>query len=69
MKVRDNGWEVMKANFLLNDDYSQYAKAGAWNDPDLLHIGLNKLTPTEERTQFTLWCLAKAPLLISAPLS
>lgn len=67
IKVRD-GWEQVKANFLFNNDYSSFAGAGAWNDPDLLFIGLNELSPVEERTHFALWCLAKAPLLLSVTL-
>jgi alpha-galactosidase len=68
IKVRD-GWNQMKANFLLNNDYQKFAKPGAWNDPDLLYVGLGWLSAVEEQTQFALWCLAKAPLLLSTDLT
>eukprot|EP01114_Cavostelium_apophysatum_P003219 TRINITY_DN129_c0_g3_i2.p1 TRINITY_DN129_c0_g3~~TRINITY_DN129_c0_g3_i2.p1 ORF type:complete len:401 (+),score=44.94 TRINITY_DN129_c0_g3_i2:79-1281(+) len=41
---------------------SPYAGPGGWNDPDMLQVGL---TYAEQRSQFALWCLLKAPLLIS----
>lgn len=40
-----------------------HAKPGAWNDPDILQIGLGRLTRTEERTVFSLWAMLAAPLL------
>jgi len=51
---------------------SPIAVGGRWNDPDMLVVGLASkpnpfgpaLTATEERTQFGLWCLLAAPLLV-----
>jgi len=40
-----------------------------WNDPDKLVIGLDMLTPTEEKTQFALWSFARAPLFFGAELT
>lgn len=39
-----------------------YAKPGAWNDPDMLEVG-NKLTQSENRAHFTMWCIMAAPLM------
>jgi alpha-galactosidase len=36
---------------------------GHWNDPDILQIGIGKLSNDEGRTQMTLWSLLAAPLL------
>jgi alpha-galactosidase len=40
-----------------------YAGPGHWNDPDMLEVGNGKLTPTENRAHFALWCLLAAPLM------
>lgn len=68
-KVRNGGWENVRAAFLLNNDKALVSGPGGWNDPDLLDIGTGDLTLTEEKTQFALWALAKAPLLISCELA
>jgi alpha-galactosidase len=39
-----------------------------WNDPDMLEIGNGGMTPTEERTEFTLWAAMAAPLIIGTDL-
>ncbi|MBL4587595.1 MAG: glycoside hydrolase family 27 protein [Flavobacteriales bacterium] len=39
-----------------------YAKPGAWNDPDMLEVG-HKLSISESRAHFTLWCMTAAPLM------
>jgi alpha-galactosidase len=46
-----------------------FAGPGHWNDPDMLLVGLKKLTDDENRTQMSLWCLLAAPLLVSVDLS
>lgn len=37
---------------------------GAWNDPDMLGVGMPGITDTEGRTQFSLWCILGAPLFL-----
>ncbi len=39
-----------------------YAKPGAWNDPDMLEVG-NRLSISESRAHFTIWCMMAAPLM------
>lgn len=39
-------------------------KPGCWADPDMLEIGNGKQTADEYKTQFTMWCLLPAPLLL-----
>jgi alpha-galactosidase len=39
-------------------------KPGCWADADMLEIGNGKQTADEYKTQFTMWCLLPAPLLM-----
>lgn len=47
----------------------KFAGPGHWNDPDILQIGLGKLTPDEQYTNMTLWSLISAPLLIGCDMT
>jgi len=54
--------------------YCAYAGPGHWNDPDLLMLGKlgdhpTRLTPNEQMTQISLWCMLSAPLLLSCDLT
>ena len=53
----------------MNNKYAKITRPGWLNDPDLLAVGLKQLTPNEERTEFALWAISKAPLIISTDLS
>ncbi|XP_020209605.1 alpha-galactosidase 3-like [Cajanus cajan] len=48
----------------LNDKWAAYAGPGGWNDPDMLEVGNGGMTYQEYRAHFSIWALAKAPLLI-----
>jgi alpha-galactosidase len=48
---------------------TQYAKPGAWNDPDMLEIGNGGLTATEDTSHFALWCMLAAPLFLGTDIS
>jgi alpha-galactosidase len=59
------------------DRWASYAGPGHWNDPDMLEVGyvgggpnlhLTHLTPDEQYTHITMWCLLSAPLLIGCDL-
>ena len=59
------------------DRWAPYAGPGHWNDPDMLEVGyvgggpnlhLTHLTPDEQYTHITMWCLLSAPLLIGCDL-
>ncbi len=39
-----------------------------WNDPDMLMIGMNGLTPVQNKTHFTLWCMMNSPLMLGLDL-
>ncbi len=42
----------------------KHASVGAWNDPDMLEVGVGQLTMEENRTHFSLWCMMAAPLIL-----
>ncbi len=46
-----------------NSKYTNSAKPGAWNDPDMLEIGNRGCTTEEYRTQMSMWCMMASPLL------
>jgi alpha-galactosidase len=59
------------------DQWTPYAGPGHWNDPDMLVVGYvgwgpalhaSRLTPDEQYTHFSMWCLLSAPLLIGCDL-
>ncbi len=56
--------QIAKRNMSL----AQYAKPGAWNDPDMLEVGNGGMTPAEYRSHFSLWAVMAAPLLIGSDL-
>ncbi|KAG5530845.1 hypothetical protein RHGRI_025716 [Rhododendron griersonianum] len=51
-----------------NDKWASYAGPGGWNDPDMLEVGNGGMTVGEYRSHFSIWALAKAPLLIGCDL-
>ncbi len=54
------GWtQILEKNANL----APYAGPGHWNDPDMLEVGNNALTPTECRSHFAMWCMLAAPLI------
>lgn len=73
----EDTWESMSGIGFGQFDKAQYAKPGNWNDPDMLVVGKlgwgnvrnNRLTPDEQYTHISLWCLLKSPLLIGCDLS
>jgi alpha-galactosidase len=62
------GWDSWTKILDANDKWWHYAGPGGWNDPDMLEVDNGKMTFTEERAHFTMWCLIKAPLLLGMDL-
>ena len=67
-------WKSMSDRGFGQDKWAAYAGPGHWNDPDMLEIGTHEknqpgLTPDEEYTHMTLWCLDSAPLLLGNDLT
>ena len=70
-------WQSMSGIGFRQDITSPYASPGHWNDPDMLvvgwvgwgpHIRPTRLTPDEQYTHISLWCLLSAPLLLGCDL-
>ena len=65
-------WKSMSGIGFHQDKAAPFAKPGNWNDPDMLIVGEvgwgkahpTRLTPDEQYTHISLWCLLSAPLLI-----
>lgn len=52
-------------SFYIAAALSRYVAPGSWNDPDQLLIGDNGMNTDEEKSQFALWSVMGAPLLLS----
>lgn len=52
----------------LNDKWGPFTGPGAWADPDMIQCGNGGLSDAECRTNFGLWAVMKAPLIIGADL-
>jgi len=70
----DKDWRYSVSEIAFSQDpWAPFAGPGHWNDPDMLvvgHVGWGpqlhaaKLTPDEQYTHISTWCLLGAPLLI-----
>ncbi|NLK42635.1 MAG: alpha-galactosidase [Planctomycetes bacterium] len=72
-----DSWSSMAGIGFGQADLYPYAGPGHWNDPDMLVVGKvgwgpnlrdSRLTPDEQYTHISLWCLLSAPLLIGCPI-
>ena len=74
--ITDN-WRSLSSIGFRQDKAASYAKPGNWNDPDMLIVGQvgwgnlhpTHLTPDEQYTHISLWCLLSAPLLIGCDMT
>lgn len=67
-------WKSMSERGFGQDKWRKFSMPGHWNDPDMLEIATKErnqpgLTPDEEYTHMTLWCLLDAPLLLANDMS
>jgi alpha-galactosidase len=71
-------WNSMAGIGFIQDTCSPFAGPGRWNDQDMLVVGQvgwgpelrqSKLTPDEQYTHISLWCLLSSPLLLGCDLS
>jgi alpha-galactosidase len=74
--IRDN-WRSMTSNGFSQNRWAPFAGPGHWNDPDMLVVGqvgwgptlhATHLTPDEQYTHISLWCLLASPLLLGCDL-
>ncbi len=75
--ITDTWGSLSSIGFSQTRQYA-YAGPGRWNDPDMMivgqvgwgdHLHPTRLTPDEQYTHVSLWCLLSAPLLIGCDLS
>ena len=68
-----NTYASLMTTAWLNDNATHTVKQarGAWNDADMLEVGnfFDEFGDAEGRTNFALWCLMKAPLILGTDLS
>jgi alpha-galactosidase len=73
-----DGWKSMTDIGFSQSEIGRWAGPGRWNDPDMLVVGkvgwgpqlhASHLTPNEQYTHISLWCLLSAPLLIGCDLT
>ncbi len=66
-------WQSMSRIGFAQDRWAPHNGPGHWNDPDMLVVGRlgwgpnprpTRLTPDEQYTHISLWCLLSAPLLL-----
>jgi alpha-galactosidase len=67
--IGPNWPSIQEHGFELNPDLAKWANPGHWNDPDMLEIGNGDLTPDENYTHMTQWCMLAAPLLIGCDMT
>ena len=72
--IRDT-WESISRIGFGQEKWGPYQSPGHYNDPDMFEIGANGgkkgfklLTPDEQYTHVSLWCLLSAPLLLGCDL-
>ena len=74
----NDSWKSMSSIGFSQDPWAPFAGPGHWPDPDMLVVGqvgwgpklhATRLTPDEQYTHMSLWCLMSAPLLIGCDLS
>ena len=70
--IGDN-WDVVSRIAFSGDRWAPFAGPGHWDDPDMLVVGyvgwgpalhMTGLTPDEQYTHISMWCMQSAPLLI-----
>ena len=70
----NDSWRSIKQIGFYQDKAAPFAKPGNWTDPDMLIVGWvgwgrphpTSLTPDEQYTHISLWCMLAAPLLIGS---
>lgn len=80
--IRDSWESIESIGFHVDEAWRKAMRPGSFPDLDMLQIGAigvpntpnptfsaSRLTQEEQRTQFTLWCLWSAPLLLSCDIA
>jgi alpha-galactosidase len=72
-----DSWGSMAGIGFNQNGHEKFAGPGRWNDPDMLVVGMvgwgnlhpTGLTPNEQYTHISLWCLLSSPLLIGCDMA
>lgn len=57
-------WGSMLGNMDQSETHYAYSCIGAWNDPDMMEVGIGDFTNAAmARSHFSLWCMMAAPLV------
>ena len=51
---------------VIMDEFASLERG--WNDPDMLVIGMNGLTPSMNATHMSMWCMMNSPLMLGLDL-
>jgi alpha-galactosidase len=71
-------WSTIQRNGFHKDAWAPFARPGHFNDPDMLVVGVvglgkpphpTLLTPDEQYSHISLWCLSASPLLLGNDLT
>ncbi len=71
-------WQSLSDIAFSQNGHEKFAGPGHWNDPDMLVVGMvgwgenlhpTRLTPNEQYTHISMWCLLSAPLLIGCDMT
>ncbi len=55
-------WARVVSNFESNATHAAFSAPNSWNDPDMIEVGNQGLTPTEAQSHFSMWVISAAPL-------
>ena len=75
--IRDTWDKGVKSRIFAQDKWAPYAGPGHWNDPDMMVLGVvgfqgahpTHLTPNEQYSHMSAWCLMSVPLLLGCDLT
>jgi alpha-galactosidase len=75
--IRDTWDKGVKSRIFAQDKWAPFAGPGHWNDPDMMVLGVvgfgkqhpTKLTPDEQYTHMSAWCLLSVPLLLGCDMT
>jgi alpha-galactosidase len=73
----NDSWKAVRRNGFDQDKWAPFARPGHFNDPDMLVVGVvgwgkphpTRLTPDEQYSHISLWCLTSAPLILGNDLT
>lgn len=58
-----DSWDAVLHNLDGEANNGSFAGPGAWNDPDILQVGLGGMTTAEDQAHMSMWAVLAAPLL------